>query len=344
MTTFEALRNKGLDLSQEVSRLVKLLADYQKKHDHFSKKDSERALTFLRQKEKELHFLKKEINFQTKQIRLNYQEKASNAEAGFLATLAGRGRAIQHKANKKRQINDELNRVLKPYEELKLFIDKLLSQISGVKISLQEYTKDSAGTKPLRSTAENSEENQESQISENISTTDPSKKIKYRGNIFSVIEIVSLTERLTRQNPSNPNEISKLNSIIKELNDTLTQVMLNSPPEDLLLGTGKFSLDELTLVAETSTKLGKKQKELAKKNPQLLKWPTFQLLLFEYSDTTDKGKKKELAKQAKSEIKKLISVRQKQLKKSLDPQEQVIIKDELEELNRFLNAADRILT
>jgi hypothetical protein len=157
-------------------------------------------------------------------------------------------------------------------------------------------------------------------------------------------EIASLAEKLIRQDPSNPKEISKLNDILSELSNTLGQEILNSPIEDFLVGKGKFSLDEIMFVTETSTKLGKKQGELAKKNPQMLKWPTFQLLLHEYSETTDIGTKKRLSKEAKSEIKKLISARKNSLRSSPSPQEQTLIKQELDELNQFLQLVESLFT
>lgn len=333
MTTFEALRNKGQELSQEITKFVNLLARHQQKHGRFSRKDSERALSYLRQKENDLYTLKKEINFHIKQIRLRYQEKSSNIQPGILATIAGKGKAIQDKANKKRQVIKELNQVLKPYEELILFIDKLLNQISGVKISLQEFTLDSVDTKPLKNSVLSREDDPALHASQHIYKNDPSKKISFRGSVYSVTEIVSIAEELIRQNPSNLEEIL-------DLSQTLNQEITNIPPEVYLLGRGKYSLDEITLVTKTTIKLVNKYGELsqeeAKRNPQPTKWPTFQPLLREYSETTDSEARKRLSLQIMKEIKILISAREKSLKSPLASQAYEVIKAEIDELNRYL--------
>ena len=93
----------------------------------------------IRQTQKELRQVKREINNDLKTCRASYREKSANVSVGGWTLLMSRGRERQVLADKKRQLNSELDDILKPYDTLKIIIDRFIIQCDGAKIQIQDW-------------------------------------------------------------------------------------------------------------------------------------------------------------------------------------------------------------
>ena len=106
------------------------------------RRDAEMVLKKLRIMQKGVQQIKKEINLEIKNIRAVYRQKSSAAGEGsaFVLSLVGKkGLARSARSDGKRIVARERDRVIAPYEKLKLDIDNMLLKMDRLKIQLEEY-------------------------------------------------------------------------------------------------------------------------------------------------------------------------------------------------------------
>jgi hypothetical protein len=106
--------------------------------------DAKEVLMRVRDFQKRLRQIKREINLDMKMIRTEYREKSSTAGGGLsvAATLFGKKKlAGSIRASAKRGLAKERENVLAPYEKLKLDIDSLLTKLDSLKMQLESYIK-----------------------------------------------------------------------------------------------------------------------------------------------------------------------------------------------------------
>jgi alkyl hydroperoxide reductase subunit AhpC len=94
-------------------------------------------LAQIRQIQKELRFLKREISLDVKAIRADYRLNVSNVQAGLLSSLAGRKFAGHDRALKKESLRQKEREVIFPYESLSRQIDQLIIQLDGAKMQME---------------------------------------------------------------------------------------------------------------------------------------------------------------------------------------------------------------
>ena len=117
------------------------------------------VLKRIRRLQKELRQIKKNINLDMKAIRAAYTQKmatAASTASGIVSLFGKRKLAGQLRADEKRRLRMERDRVLQPYESLKLTIDDLLVQMDAAKDQIQmfiEETKSRADPNIRSSTA-----------------------------------------------------------------------------------------------------------------------------------------------------------------------------------------------
>ncbi len=104
--------------------------------------EAKQALAKIRDIQKQLRQIKREINVDMKAIRVAFAEKKSTAGSGGSAVLAVFGKrklAGSYRAGAKRQLNKERDQMLAPYESLKLAIDKAIIDFDQMKMQLSTY-------------------------------------------------------------------------------------------------------------------------------------------------------------------------------------------------------------
>lgn len=104
--------------------------------------DAKNLLKEVRNMQKGIRQIKKEINLEIKAIRQQYKEKSSTAGAGSalaLGLLGQRGAARSIRASAKRGVAQERDRTIAPYEELKMKIDGMLIKMDRFKLQLEQY-------------------------------------------------------------------------------------------------------------------------------------------------------------------------------------------------------------
>lgn len=100
-------------------------------------KEAKVNIAQIRQIQKELRLIKREISHTIKEIRANYKYQMANVQAGFLATIAGRKSAGQDRARKKLDIRQNEYLAVSPYEDLIQQIEKILVQLDSTKLEIE---------------------------------------------------------------------------------------------------------------------------------------------------------------------------------------------------------------
>ncbi|MFN2289860.1 MAG: hypothetical protein ACK2UC_01595 [Anaerolineae bacterium] len=104
--------------------------------------EAKAALADVRIRQKELRQVKRDINFDLKQIRTEYKAKAETAGSGgslLFSVLGSRGSARSHRASARRGVRAERDRMLKPYEQAKSVIDELILALDKAKLQIQNF-------------------------------------------------------------------------------------------------------------------------------------------------------------------------------------------------------------
>jgi len=96
--------------------------------------EAKATLAEIRQKQKRLRLIKKDINTELRAIRAKYSDKAGSVSPGVITSLAlGKGTAKSLAASKRRSIRADRDRELRPYEEVKRVIDGALVELDAAK-------------------------------------------------------------------------------------------------------------------------------------------------------------------------------------------------------------------
>lgn len=259
MATLELLSKRGQAIAQEVSQLNSALAKHFELHSNISNKDSDRIQKFLSQKEKELYLLRADVTEQINLFRKECKEKLENLRPGFLDSLVGNSLIT-----KQRKIESEFDGLIQPYQKMKLIIVNLLTQIEETKAEIQKFTL-KYDDFPI----------EEKRLS---------RKIIFRDGLYSVEEIMSLSNKLVNSTPTDIDSI-------KDLRTVLSNELTSDHPDDLIQGTLVYSSEELSQITETIIALVQKEGQVSKENndrsPQLNKWPTVTPLMLELWDLED---------------------------------------------------------
>lgn len=98
--------------------------------------------------QKQLRYIKQELNAEIKAIRARYQAELSTAGAtggsvmgmlGAFGVKGMRGAGKSHQADAKRRLREKQNRELDPYNRVKLLIDGILAEIDKEKAKIDSY-------------------------------------------------------------------------------------------------------------------------------------------------------------------------------------------------------------
>lgn len=104
--------------------------------------DAKEVLRRIRDFQKRLRQIKREINLEMKTIRSEYREKTATAGEGLSAVVGLFGKkklAGSVRASSKRGVTKERDQILAPYEKLKLDIDNILTKLDSAKLKLENY-------------------------------------------------------------------------------------------------------------------------------------------------------------------------------------------------------------
>lgn len=107
-----------------------------------NRSDAQNLLKEIRNMQKGVRQIKKEINLEIKTIRQEYKGKSSTAGSGsalVMGLLGQKGVARSIKASAKRGVAHERDRIIAPYEELKMKIDDMLVKMDRLKLQLEQY-------------------------------------------------------------------------------------------------------------------------------------------------------------------------------------------------------------
>ena len=97
----------------------------------------------VRNKQKQLRLIKKDIGFEIKKISYQYEDEASSVSPGFGASLfLGKGTAKSLAASKKRQIRDQKRNNVQPYEAVKRLIDEIILKYDIAKFEITQWIDD----------------------------------------------------------------------------------------------------------------------------------------------------------------------------------------------------------
>ncbi|WP_101759917.1 hypothetical protein [Oceanicoccus sp. KOV_DT_Chl] len=120
--------------------------------------EAKTLLAQCREKQKELHQIKKMINFEIKTIRANFKESITNAGAvtgGVFSVFGKRGIAGNIRAEAKRGMTRRRDSALSPYDDIKLYIDNLVLSLDSAKLKLQNYIAENKVEKNIKSKPSN---------------------------------------------------------------------------------------------------------------------------------------------------------------------------------------------
>jgi hypothetical protein len=104
--------------------------------------EAKQGLLELKSLQAELKNIKREIDVDIKQIRLDYQEKMKWQATGasLVPSLFGkRGLAGRARADVKRSVVNERDQVIREYQQVKITIDDLLVQLEKAKLQFLQY-------------------------------------------------------------------------------------------------------------------------------------------------------------------------------------------------------------
>lgn len=104
--------------------------------------EAKSALSRVRNLQKQLRQIKRNVNLDMKTIRAEYQQKMSTAastSSGILTLFGQRKMAGTIRADQKRRLGQERDRALQPYQSINLQIDHLLVQLDSVKLQIDEF-------------------------------------------------------------------------------------------------------------------------------------------------------------------------------------------------------------
>lgn len=128
--------------AEEYLRQVRALGfDKKRTFEVNTSAEAKSLLANIRQWQKELRHIKKNINLEMKAIRARYTQQKSSAGSGgsTLMNLMGKRRAAgRWRAESNRQLTAQRDRELGPYEQIKTMIDSLLLEMDRVKLQIEQ--------------------------------------------------------------------------------------------------------------------------------------------------------------------------------------------------------------
>jgi hypothetical protein len=102
--------------------------------------EAKATLAEIRQKQKRLRLIKKDVNAELRAIRARYSQKAGGVSPGVISSLVlGKGTAKSLAASKRRNIRADRDRELQPYEEVKRIIDNALVELDEAKYRISAW-------------------------------------------------------------------------------------------------------------------------------------------------------------------------------------------------------------
>jgi hypothetical protein len=104
--------------------------------------EAKSAVRDIRNLERQLRQIKRNVNLDMKAIRAHYRQRMSTAAAtssAFVGLLGKRKLAGQLRADEKRRLRTERDRRLAPYDQVKYVVDHALNELEGAKGQLHQY-------------------------------------------------------------------------------------------------------------------------------------------------------------------------------------------------------------
>ena len=104
--------------------------------------EAKQLLSQMRDYQRQLRFLKRDINSEMRAIRAEYTAKmasAASTTSGIVSLFGKRKLAGQIRAAEKRRLRSERDQILAPYENVKRVIDDLQIQIERAKVQLKAF-------------------------------------------------------------------------------------------------------------------------------------------------------------------------------------------------------------
>jgi hypothetical protein len=149
--------------------------------------EAKAAITEIRRIQRELRQIKREVNEDMKQIREIYREKSSYAGSGgslVFEVLGKQKMAGQVRADAKRNLRSERDRILKPYANAKLAIDNMIVQLDDAKTKIQGVIDEVKLQEQLEK--EQAEDFYESLLTTHLSTPSSDSQLQFQPEQFSV--------------------------------------------------------------------------------------------------------------------------------------------------------------
>lgn len=104
--------------------------------------EAKQALAEIRQIQKELRLIKRQMNDIMKAIRAKYASQSGNAGssgATMMRLLGGKGAARKHQADAKRRLKVQRDKELQPYDSVKRLIDDALVNADRSKLQIEQW-------------------------------------------------------------------------------------------------------------------------------------------------------------------------------------------------------------
>lgn len=108
--------------------------------DYSTIQNAKHSVKLIRNAQKELRAIKKQVNDVMKKIRADYAEQAQKGGGGFSTALriAGKKKAAgQLNTKVKQQLKQKQEKALEPYEKVKSAIDSSILQLDSVKVQIE---------------------------------------------------------------------------------------------------------------------------------------------------------------------------------------------------------------
>lgn len=134
-----------------------------------------------------LRQIKKEINTDLKEIRAHYRQQSSNAasKSSTVVEIFGKRKlAGQMRADAKRQLRYNRDQIIQPYENIKLTIDDLLTQLNSAKGQINSFIGEIKAEEQAKKEA--TEAITEKLRTIHLETTPPNSKYQFKAKIFSI--------------------------------------------------------------------------------------------------------------------------------------------------------------
>jgi hypothetical protein len=101
--------------------------------------EARQLLISIRQKQKELRLVKKDILQSMKEVRSSFKTQRATVQVRLLTRLAGYKAVIHSRASKRENLRQQEVTRLAPYQSIAHIIDETLVRLDGVKLEIETW-------------------------------------------------------------------------------------------------------------------------------------------------------------------------------------------------------------